>query len=173
MSALRNAAVGLFTAITQGAIAFPAYADCERYVSDTNGIRIVAFPVTGLDQAVAILVATRNGGKSWQHVIDLRYDYQADPPCENIGSLGPSQFWVWMGWKLAVTSNGGRSWRHLNLVGSWPFMATIPEVLTTDVWFDDPLNGCAQLASPGAARRLPHDYEDSSTRGPIQPPAAN
>lgn len=93
LSVLLNAAFGLFFVLATDVLVGRPYAECERMVSQTNGVRIVAYPEIGfLPGGHFFFLATRDSGESWQQIMDFRHDDPVDPPCENIRSRGADQY---------------------------------------------------------------------------------
>lgn len=143
---LMNACAGLFVAFAADVVVGNQYADCERLVSDTSGIRVMAYPEYGVvPGGHFFFLATNDAGKSWEQIMDFRHDDPVEPPCENLRAHGPGHMSVWMGWKMATTNDGGESWKVLNLIESFPDYAWGHHGLIVNVGFEDNLNGCILL----------------------------
>ena len=119
-----------------------ANGSCEKYVSEQNGMRIVAYPEKGVIPGTHLfLLATRDGGESWRQVMHWRHDDPIDSTCDDIRSLGEDHIWAWIGWKAAVTVDGGKRWRVWSPNDTWPDWACCNYRLIDEITFEDAANG--------------------------------
>lgn len=109
-----NACVGLFIIGWADIIVGPAYAKCEYLFSDTNGVRLVAYPEYGaLPGAHFFFFSTSNGGKTWRQFQYFRHDDPLEARCEDIEFVGDTILWKWSPYSGLdfVSLDGGKTWQ--------------------------------------------------------------
>lgn len=112
---------GMFVISTKDTVVGGVYATCEKEISDQVKVKIVMYPERGwIPGAHYFFMETRDNGGSWHQIMHFRHDDPVDPPCKNIKRINEDFYWVWMGWKLAVTGDGGQSWNTWTPEKSWP-----------------------------------------------------
>ena len=160
-----NAAVFGPFAVTFGDILVgPSKGSCERYVSEQNGIRIVAYPEKGLIPGTHLfLLATRDRGERWRQVLHFRHDDPIDPSCDAIRSLGEDHIWTWIGWKAAVTVDGGLHWDVWTPRKTWPDWAFCNYRLIDDTAFEDAVHG--RMSLNPVQGRVPSDELETTDGG--------
>jgi hypothetical protein len=133
----------LLITITVGSPPGPEYANCEKYISPTNGIRIVAKKdhTEFLEGGAFIFAATTDSGQTWVELMRFRHDDPIQPACENIRSLDAQHFWVWMGTTMGVTHDGGKTWATWKPQDTWRDWKCCNYGLIKDVEFKDALTG--------------------------------
>jgi hypothetical protein len=123
------------------------YATCESFISPTTGVRIAAHE--NYDQWLTggglLYYVTSDAGKSWNQFLTFRHDDPTQPQCENIKSLNPDFFWVWVGWKAAFTHDGGKTWTMWEPKDSWPDWECCNYSLIQDIEFEDSQTGYMTL----------------------------
>jgi len=150
-----NIMIGQF-AITWGdTLVGPPSARCEKYFSETTGLRIVVYPEQGIIPGSHIFFSsTRDSGRTWRQFMHFRHDDPLEPDCEQSGSLTPDHFWAWYGWQAAVTLDAGRTWRLWQPADTWPDWRCCNYRLVLDITFSDSQNGQMRLDPiPAAAKR--------------------
>ncbi|MGA2915378.1 MAG: hypothetical protein ABSE89_05070 [Sedimentisphaerales bacterium] len=127
---------------------------CEKYFSQTNGLKIVAYPEKGfLGNTQLFYLATYDAGNHWNQIMHFRTHDPINPNFDNLRYLDPNNYWVWMGWQLAVTHNGGKTWFVWNPRETWKSWRCCNYRLIREVSFESAQNGMMFLDPIGAVEK--------------------
>jgi hypothetical protein len=120
---------------------------CEKFISAANGLKIVGYPAPGfLGGTQLFFLATQDAGNHWRQVMQFCHDDPVDPDCKAIRSLDANNYWVWVGWQLAVTHDGGKTWLVWNPRETWKNWQCCNYGLIKEVSFESTQTGMMALA---------------------------
>ncbi len=141
-----NLVIGQFSVAWGDTLVGPPSGRCEKYFSESRGLRIAAYPEQGIIPGTHLFFsATQDGGRTWRQFMYYRYDDPLTPDCEKSGSLSPDHFWIWIGWQAAVTQDGGRTWHTWQPKQTWPDWQCCNYSLVQEIRFSDGQNGEMRL----------------------------
>ena len=110
-----NVACGFWQILWGDTIIRSPQAICERFISPTNGIRVMAYPEAGILAGTHYFFKkTEDGGKTWEQVAHFRWDDTINLECGDIKSSNGKLVWEWLiqvpSEVKVYTQDGGKNW---------------------------------------------------------------
>jgi hypothetical protein len=138
---LINSLPGLFAVNASDTLIGKPYATCNKEISESVTVRIVAYPeigwIAGSHQFYSI---SRDEGRTWHQFMHFRHDDPVPPNCDNIQSSTSNHIWVWTNSLVAVTENTGMDWH------TWSKREDCRRCIIESVMFQDSNAGHIELS---------------------------